>query len=205
MAGRRLILACLAAGLVAVLVVPAGAKLRPNPADDPRLAALPIEALAYDYAERCRKRPTRGARSLSRWLDRNVRGESWGIVRCEKLGRGLSVHSEGRAIDWRLDAGIRKERRAARRLIRTLLATDANGEPFALARRMGVQGLIFNCRDWFAGSPAWGRYEYCYGRNGERRRKLDRTQAHMDHIHIELNWAGARKRTSFWQSGVSRR
>jgi hypothetical protein len=28
---------------------------------------------------------------------------------------------------------------------------------------------------------------------------VNRTEAHMDHIHIGLNWAGARKRTSFWK------
>ena len=30
------------------------------------------------------------------------------------------------------------------------------------------------------------------------RRHVNRTEAHMDHIHIGLNWRGARKRTAFW-------
>ena len=27
---------------------------------------------------------------------------------------------------------------------------------------------------------------------------MNYTEAHKDHIHIGLSWAGARKRTSFW-------
>jgi hypothetical protein len=69
---------------------------------------------------------------------------------------------------------------------------------------MGVQGLIFNCRDWWSGQSGLGRYSYCYRSNGKRKRGLDRTQAHMDHVHIELNWPGARKRTSFWGSPAAR-
>ena len=49
-----------------------------------------------------------------------------------------------------------------------------------------------------------GRYSYCFKRNGHRRNDLDRTQAHRDHVHIELNWPGAREQTSFWRSPVSR-
>ena len=63
---------------------------------------------------------------------------------------------------------------------------------------MGVQGLIFNCKSWWSGPGGLGQYSYCY-KNGHRRSNLDRTQAHKDHIHIELNKPGARKNTSFWQ------
>ena len=200
MAGRVFILALSAAALVVVLGGSALAGLRPNPANDPRLIDQPIEDERYDYAKGCRKTVPPGARALQSWLEDNVRGESWGITRCEGLGDGYSVHSEGRAIDWRLDAGIRRERKAAKRLIRTLLQADANGNPHALARRMGVQGLIFNCKQWFSGSKKLGPYSVCYRRNGERRAGVDRTQAHRDHVHIELNWPGARKQTSFWQT-----
>lgn len=201
----RVLIPVLCAFTLGALALPASAGLRPNPADDPRLVDLPIEEHAYDYAKRCKRRPTRGIKSLRRWLGRNLRGEAVSTVRCEKLGTGnYSLHAEGRALDWGLDAGIGKERRAAKRLIRTLLRSDASGEPQALARRMGVQGLIFNCRDWFAPATTQSRYEYCFRADGTKRRHLDRTQAHMDHIHIELNWAGARKQTSFWQSAVSK-
>ena len=179
--------------------------LSPNPANDPRLLGKPIEGFRYDHADHCRDEPTRGAKALERWLERNVRGESWGIMRCERLGGDdFSLHAEGRAIDWHLDAGRRKDKRAAMRLIDTLLERDRNGEPAALARRMGVQGLIFNCRSWWSGAGGLGKYSYCYRSNGEKRDDLDRTQAHKDHVHIELNWPGARKRTSFWKSPLAR-
>ena len=199
------------AGLVLVLassaVALAGGGLRPNPANDPRLLDRPIEPFRYDYGKHCTDAVPPGMKALERWLEGNVRGETWGIMRCERLrprrGSNFSLHSEGRAIDWHLDAGDDRDRRAAKRLIDTLLAADRNGEPAALARRMGVQGLIFDCRSWWSGQDGLGNYSYCYTENGKRRHDLDRTQAHMDHVHIELNWPGARKRTSFWRSPVA--
>lgn len=190
-----------AVALAIVLLVPAVsaagfARVRGNPAD--RLAHLPIDDYRYDYAKRCNKRPRPGTRALERWLERNVRGESWGIMRCEKLsGSNYSLHAEGRAIDWRLNVHKRVERRAADRLIRLLLAPDRKGNKFALARRMGVQEIIWNCRAWWGGSDRLTKYSLCYDRRG-RRRKVDDTSAHRNHMHIGQNLAGARKRTSFW-------
>ncbi len=206
--GRGLLprITILAALGLATLVAEAAAEgLLPNPANHRKLVNKPIEDPRYDDARKCRSKPTDGAKALVRWLGRTVRGESWGINRCERLKRGsFSVHSEGRAVDWRLDAGKAKERRSAMRLLRTLIARDRNGNLNALARRMGVQGLIFDCKAWWSGMEKLGRYSYCYKRNGDLRQNLDRTQAHRDHVHIELNWPGARKRTSFWRSPVSR-
>ena len=81
-------------------------------------------------------------------------------------------------------------------LIHLLIEADRNGEPFALAQRMGVQGLIFNCKSWYGGGL--GRYSTCYKHNGKRDPDVDRTTAHKDHVHIELNWAGARKKRRAW-------
>lgn len=184
----------------------AAAPLGGNPANTPLLAGRPIEQPRYDEARRCLPRPRRGTLALERWLERHWRGASWGIMRCEKLGPGsFSLHAEGRAIDWHLDAAVPRQRRAAENLIRMLLATDRRGNEAALARRMGVQGLIYNCRSWWAGSERLGPYDYCYRRDGRRRRHLDRTQAHIDHLHIELNWPGSRLGTSFWRSPLANR
>jgi hypothetical protein len=172
--------------------------VRHNPAD--RLASLPIDDYHYDYARRCRKHPMPGTLALESWLQKKWRGVSWGIMRCEKLGRhDYSLHAEGRALDWHLDVHNAGDRRAARKLILTLLATDKAGNPHALARRMGVQEIIWNCRSWWAGSERMDRYSYCYDKRGRRRKHLDETQAHRNHVHIGLNRAGARKRTSFWK------
>ena len=205
---RGLLLSCLllcALGLLKAAAAPAR-PLRGNPANDPRLLRRPIEPSRYDYARHCLGRAQPGTLALERWLGRHFRGVSWGIVRCEKLGPGnFSLHSEGRALDWHLDAGVPAQRRAAARLIGLLLAADRDGNRTALARRMGVQGLIFNCRAWWAGGERMGPYDYCYSDKGRRRHHLDRTEAHMNHIHIELDWAGAKRRTSFWRSPLARR
>ena len=39
----------------------------------------------------------------------------------------------------------------------------------------------------------------CFTDSGKRRKHVNLTEAHKDHIHIGFSWAGARKRTSFWQ------
>jgi hypothetical protein len=199
-------LTILALAFLALVGTAVAAPLRGNPANDPRLLHRHLEPPRYDYADRCLHREQPGTRALARWLDRHFRGASWGIVRCEKLSaRSWSLHSEGRALDWALNAAIPAQRRSARNLIRMLLARDREGEPTALARRMGVQGLIFDCRNWWAGSESMDRYDYCFTPAGRRRRHLDPTQAHRNHIHIELNWAGAKRRTSFWRSPLSTR
>lgn len=191
-------------GVLAVALPAVASGLKPNPANDPRLLKRPIDVEHYDPATKCRQKTPPGMKALLSWLEHHVRGESWGTYRCEKLkDSNYSLHSEGRAVDWHLDAGVAKEDRAAKRLIDTLLATDREGNGRALARRMGIQGLIFDCRAWWAGMERMGEYSYCYKRNGEIRHNLDRTQAHRDHIHIELNWGGAKKQTSFWRSPLS--
>lgn len=85
---------------------------------------------------------------------------------------------------------------------RRWLAPDRNGNQAALARRMGVQGLIYGCRAWWSGQSGLGNYSYRFKKSGNRRSGLHPTAAHVDHIHIELNKAGARGKTSFWRSGL---
>ena len=196
------VLLCLAgAGGIAL------AGIRPNPANDPRLVDRPIEDSRYDGAERCNGgRVPPGMKAFEAWLDRHVAGETIGVYRCEKWDRrSASLHSVGRAIDWHLDARRGTERRAAERLISLLLETDRNGNEAALARRMGVQGLIFNCRSWWGWSNELGRYDYCYRRDGDGERKpnLDPTQAHIDHLHLELTRPGSKRQTSFWRSPLA--
>ena len=116
----------------------------------------PIDDYAYDQAEECRKRPTPGALALVEWLERSARGISWGILRCERWGKGrASLHAEGRAVDWHLDSARPADRREARRLIDLLLAPDVAGNTHALARRMGIQEIIWNCRSWWSRPSAW--------------------------------------------------
>ena len=178
----------------------AGDVFRPvkgNPAD--RLVALPIDDYQYDHAKKCHRTPKPGTRALEAWLARNAAGSSWGIIRCELWGKdSASLHAEGRALDWHLDAANRRDRREAMRLINLLLAPDSTGNPHALARRMGVQEIIFDCKAWFSGSDELRPYSACYDEQGRRKARVNRTVAHRDHIHFGLNWAGARMRSTYW-------
>ncbi|MDP9400597.1 MAG: hypothetical protein M3P39_06560, partial [Actinomycetota bacterium] len=171
-----------------------------NPADP--LADRTADPEVYDLAKACRRFPQPGALALAVWLEANLRGDSWGIVRCERLSpTSFSLHAEGRALDWRLDVRVPAERRAAARLIRLLLAKDRRGTPRALARRMGVQEVIWDCHAWYAGREGLVPYRPCFDAQG-RPRPIDPTTAHRDHVHLGLSRAGARLRTSFWAAPV---
>jgi hypothetical protein len=168
-----------------------------NPAD--KLLDIPIEDFVYDRAAKCRNRRNAGITGLANWLGANTRGVFWGSYRCEKWGKGsASLHAENRAIDWHLDAFDRADRRAADKLFRLLLAPDRLGNPQALARRMGVQELIWDCGYWGSGMTEFRPYSVCFKRNGKKRKRFDRTSAHQDHIHIGMSKRGAKGLTSFW-------
>ena len=184
-----------------MLVLPTGAfaLARDNPADE--LTHIPIEASVYDPATHCSSKSRPGMVALQQWLEENVRGVFWGSYRCEKWGEHeASLHAENRAIDWHLDAAARADRRAARELIDLLLAADWAGNEQALARRMGVEELIWDCEYWAAGMPEFQPYRVCYGKRGKLRRHVNETVAHRDHIHIGMTKAGAAAKTSFWRS-----
>ena len=167
-----------------------------NPAD--KLSSVPIDPYMYDHAKDCRKGPTKGAEALSAWLDNNAGGSFWGIMRCERWGKGrASLHAEGRAIDWHLNVHNGADRREAKRLINLLLAPDRNGNQHALARRMGIQEIIWNCTSWYSGAEAMRPYSTCFDSKGKPK-KIDDTTAHRDHIHFGINWRGAKKRSTFW-------
>jgi hypothetical protein len=168
-----------------------------NPAN--ALAALPADPEEYDPATHCSPKPKPGTVALTRWLQRSARGVSWGSYRCEKWGEGeASLHAENRAVDWHLNVNVPADRLAARALIELLLAPDINGLPHALARRMGVEEMIWDCSYWGAGMDDFKPYGACLNRNGDLRRRVGATIAHRDHIHLGLSKAGAMGRTSFW-------
>jgi hypothetical protein len=183
----------------ACLALTPGAQALPrtNPAD--RLLRVPVDELRYEHARGCRRSMSKGALALSKWLARNTRGEYWGGVRCERLGRSsFSMHAEGRAVDWHLDARVPADRREGRRLLGLLFGVDSQGNENALARRMGIIEAIWDCRYhgfWMTGGES-KRYSPCSGRKG---RSVDPTTAHRDHIHLSLSWSGARMRTSYWR------
>ena len=160
------------------------------------LVSQALDSYDYDFARRCTGRAQRGTLALQSWLGDHVRGVTWGIYSCRRTrsGSSMSLHAEGRAVDWHLDVGKAADRAAANRLVSAFLAPDAAGRPAAMARRMGVQEIIWNCRVWSARQPTAGMRPYSVCGRG-----ASRTMAHKDHLHIGLNWRGARERSSFWR------
>jgi len=99
-----------------------------------------------------------------------------------------SEHHEGRAWDWMLPGP--DPLAAGQALVDELLATSAEGDPHAIARRAGIQYLIFNRRMWraypHAGAPA-GTWSDYHG-----------ASPHTDHVHVSFSRAGARGATSLY-------
>lgn len=182
--------------LLVVLVV-CGLLVTPARADEPYLSDLPVP--------RCAGHAQPGAVAFARWLGRQLgHGRLWQIYRCDRPIGGWDFHAEGRAIDWWLDARVPAHRAAAKR-VRTKL-TRGDGR---LARAMGIQAVLWNCRAWDLVSRRYhpGALGYdglirvcdpndrdCYGRPGG-----ECGWDHRDHIHVEMSWRGAKMRTSFWR------
>lgn len=98
-----------------------------------------------------------------------------------------SSHNLGRAIDFMTEGASQEA--DAQKFITWLLATDADGNTFANARRLGVMYLIHNHKIWKADDGGkWSDY------NG--------SDPHTNHIHISLNNEGANKQTSYWTGAV---
>jgi hypothetical protein len=158
-----------------------------------------IENPRYDRATGCAKKTRPGVVAMTEWLAANTRGEFCGSYRCEKWGKdSASLHAENRAIDWHLDAAVEADRKAADELFHLLLAPDASGNPQALARRMGVQELIWVCGYWGAGMTSFQPYGACYTKRGKLRKNAHKTIAHRDHVHIGMTKPGVEVQTSFW-------
>jgi hypothetical protein len=169
-----------------------------NPAD--HLVGFAPDPEEYDPATHCSTKPKPGMTAFVGWLKRHADGVFWGTYRCERWGpHEASLHAEGRAVDWHLDVSDATDRHAARRLIELFLAPDPVGTQHALARRMGVEEIIWDCSYWGAGMQDFIAYKPCFNKHGDLRRHVDSTTAHRNHIHFGLSKAGAMRRTSYWQ------
>jgi hypothetical protein len=149
----------------------------------------PIEGYRSDSTgTACATGPQAGAQALVRELGQRFGGRGE-IFNCRPVrgGQRLSLHGEGRAVDWYRNAADTAQAAEAQRIIDWLLNPDAQGNQHAVARRMGVQEIIWNRRIWTARRQAEGWRPYT-GVN-----------PHTDHLHIGLNWPGARMQTSYWQ------
>ena len=107
---------------------------------------------------------------------------------CEAIG--VSEHKEGRAFDWGVSSNDPVERAIAEEALAWMLGPEPEtGEPFAIARRLGVMYVIWDGRIWSAFRAADGWRPYVG------------VSEHRDHIHVSFDWPGARAETSFWRGG----
>ncbi|MEI5675439.1 MULTISPECIES: hypothetical protein [unclassified Nocardioides] len=163
----------------------------------PAGAAPPIEDYApYQPQTRCAPKPKPGTVVLGRWLVRRYGGAYGGVSRACAKG-STSEHAEGRAFDWTLDVRRGRDRRAARRMMRDLFATDRAGNPDARARRMGVMYVIWDDRIY----SAWNGFapERYLSSSCRTVRRCSTTLRHRDHVHLSLTRAAARGRTSWFE------
>ena len=117
------------------------------------------------------------------------------------ISRGCDVgdqseHKEGRAFDWMTSVRNAQERANAESFLNWLLATDANGVPYANAMRMGVMYIGWNDRIWRGYDPGrgWAELKGCFATPAP----ASDTTCHRNHIHISLTWDGAAGLTSMW-------
>jgi hypothetical protein len=187
-----------ALALVAVVAVPASAHLitrQPgrdpgdvNPHDLPPYGGTPSpeRAVGDHTADSCTGKAQPGTVRLLKFIDHWFRGQSAGIYNCRNIAgtNTLSIHAEGRALDWKLDSGVPKQLRAAKRIRRFFLYTDLKGKRWAMARRFGIQQIIYNGHHWSTTheGSGWHDCEWDCGHEG--------------HMHIEQRWKGAKKKTS---------
>jgi hypothetical protein len=193
--GSRSVTRLLALLVVAVLSITLAATAAPAEAKAIKTArasySRAIEPLArYQPQTTCSPRAKPGvANFAARLLAAYPSTRSLGIVRACSVG-GRSEHKEGRAFDWGVNAHSASGRAKAAHFLHWLLKRDRYGNRYAMARRLGIQYVIWNHRIWgaYSASAGWRRYT---GSN-----------PHTDHVHISFTWAGARAKTSFWTGKV---
>lgn len=161
----------------------------------------PVEDYASYAPQRyCHPTPKPGTRALAAWLVSRYPG-----IRAPLIGRScagsVSEHKEGRAVDWTLDATKRTDRVRAAAFLKTIFATDADGNKHALARRMGIMYLIWNDH-LYASYRQFAARDYLAS-SCKSRASCSKTSRHRDHLHISLSRAGGRGNTSWYDGRLS--
>lgn len=140
----------------------------------------------YNGGRNCGGSLLAGTRELGQYLVDNFAGaRSYQGYNCRQIrgSSGMSLHGTGRALDIfvPLDGGQ---------------ADNDLGDPIAHyliqnAERIGIQLII------------WDRSIWSAGRSSNKFRSYGGAHAHHDHLHIELNAAGANRRTAFFTGGAN--
>ncbi|MFW5474963.1 peptidoglycan-binding domain-containing protein [Knoellia sp. CPCC 206450] len=152
----------------------------PSPPTKPLPADLDI-APKYQAGYRCLTGDLPGPTAFAQLLNSHYGRHIYGINRtC------AAEHGEGRALDWMVNAYSADGLELGNAITRWLSAPDSQGRPGAMARRFGINYIIWNRQMWRAYDPARGWAPY------------SGASPHTDHIHISFTWDGAYKQTSWW-------
>ncbi|MGL5864969.1 MAG: peptidoglycan-binding domain-containing protein [Dermatophilaceae bacterium] len=159
----------------------AGAASAPVPRPTHPLPRALDVAPPYQKGTQCLTEAQPGVVAFAKLLNSTYGARQYGILR-----RCAAEHGEGRALDWMIDATDPAQRAVADTITRWLSAPDAQGRPGAMARRFGINYVIWNRQQWRAYAPERGWSPYTG------------LSPHTDHIHISFTWDGAYARTSWW-------
>ncbi len=183
---RRLPVRTLGALSASVIVLPmaagtADAASIPVPKPSRTLPAALDVAPPYQPGTLCLSENQSGPVAFAKLLNATYGAHAYGVLRrCDQ------EHGEGRALDWMLNAKKASDLAMGNAITRWLAAPDAQGRQGAMARRLGINYIIWNRQQWKAWAPERGWTAYTG------------SSPHTDHIHISFTWDGAVKRTSWW-------
>ncbi|EAP97511.1 hypothetical protein JNB_18613 [Janibacter sp. HTCC2649] len=152
----------------------------PPPPTKPLPSELDI-APKYQEGYRCLTGDRPGPTAFAKLLNDTYGKHVYGINRMCAL-----EHGEGRALDWMNNAYTADGLALGNAITRWLSAPDAQGRPGAMARRFGINYIIWNRQMWRAYDPGRGWAPYTG------------SAPHTDHIHISFTWDGAYQQTSWW-------
>lgn len=179
----------------------------PAPAPVPAPAPAPAPPTLEDFADYqgqslCSPSPKVGATRLARLLRADYGHVGVAISRACGVG-GVSEHKEGRALDWMVSVRTKAQREQGQRFLAWLLAPDAQGNPAAEARRLGVMYLAWGDRMWRAyDGGTWAELRDCASNPKKAAAAYD-TTCHRNHMHLSLSWDGAAALTSYWTHRVA--
>jgi hypothetical protein len=196
------VIARLLAALTAVVVgvpmaTPAEAAIVPT---STKVFGAAIDAASgWERESGCSPTEKKGPRKLRKLLDATYGQQYSNIVRaCSASDSG---HEEGRALDWMVSVRDPAQKEMGDSFLAWLQAPDEFGNASAMARRLGIQYVIWNNHMWRPASGLTTEYSDCTKRK-RRFKRLDST-CHRNHVHVSFSWDGALGRTSFFTGYVA--
>jgi hypothetical protein len=190
--------------LVAATLVPTGAVASANaPVPTPRaFGAVADDFPHWEPENTCSPTQKPGAKKL-RGLLRRTYGRSISSSTVRPCTSADSGHEEGRAVDWMTNKKVPEQKAMANAFLAWLQATDSYGNTYAMARRLGVEYVIWNNRMWrtYDTGRGWTEYDNCLHKK-KRGKAAWANACHRTHVHISLSWDGAYKRTSYFSGYV---